>query len=100
MTQQPPPPLVEDRRDENRFVLQDGDTIAELTYHQNGKRFVLIHTGVPDEMGGRGIGGQLVRAALARAVDEGLTIVPNCPFAREWLEKHPDVAAGVSIDWT
>ena len=80
--------------------MQDGNTIAELTYHQNGQRFVLIHTGVPDEMGGHGIGGLLVRAAIAKAIDEGLTIVPKCPFAREWLEKHPDVAAGVSIDWT
>ena len=79
---------------------QNGDPIAELTYHRNGNRFVLIHTGVPDEMGGRGIGGLLVRAALERAVAEGLTIVPSCPFAREWLEKHPEVAAGASIDWS
>jgi hypothetical protein len=25
--------------------------------------------------------------------------VPLCPFARSWLEKHPDEIGAVSIDW-
>lgn len=90
---------VEDRPDEERFVLiEDGHT-AELVYHLNGDRFVLIHTEVPDELGGRGLGGVLVRAALERAKRDGLTIVPNCPFARSWLEKHPDEIGDVAIAW-
>jgi uncharacterized protein len=60
---------------------------------------VLVHTGVPDALGGHGVGGELVRAALQRAEREGLTVVPLCPYAREWLENHPDEAAGVEIDW-
>ena len=46
-----------------------------------------------------GIGGRLVRAALTRARRDQLTIVPNCPFARSWLEKHRDELDGVTIDW-
>jgi predicted GNAT family acetyltransferase len=41
----------------------------------------------------------LVTAAGDRAAREGLTIVPYCPFARRWLERHPDVAERVAIDW-
>lgn len=41
----------------------------------------------------------LVKAAVDRAVRDGLTIVPRCPFARRWLERHPDEAAGALIDW-
>jgi hypothetical protein len=26
-------------------------------------------------------------------------VVPLCPFARSWLERHPDAAAGITIDW-
>jgi len=26
--------------------------------------------------------------------------VPLCPFARSWLERHPDEASAVPIDWT
>jgi predicted GNAT family acetyltransferase len=40
-----------------------------------------------------------VTAAIERAERDGLTIVPLCPFARSWLERHPDVAARVKIDW-
>jgi predicted GNAT family acetyltransferase len=54
---------------------------------------------VPEELGGRGIGGILVQAALARARRDQLTIVPTCPFARSWLEKHPDAAEGITIAW-
>ena len=60
---------------------------------------VLVHTGVPESMEGRGIGGQLVAAAVQRAVASGETLVPQCPYARSWLEKHPDEAARVTVDW-
>lgn len=73
--------------------------VAELRYHRSGDRLALLHTGVPAHLEGRGIGGALVRAAVALAETEGLTVVPYCPFARRWLEEHPDVAATVTIDW-
>ena len=90
---------VIDQVENERFVIEeDGDT-AELVYHLNGKRLVLIHTEVPDALGGHGMGGQLVQAALDRARREGLTVVPKCPFARSWLEQHPDAADGITIAW-
>jgi predicted GNAT family acetyltransferase len=84
---------------EGRFELVEDGELAELTFRRVGSRLVLIHTGVPDALEGRGIGGRLVRAAVDHAIAEGLTIVPRCPFARSWLERHPDVAATASIDW-
>jgi uncharacterized protein len=91
---------VLDATEENRFVVRGDDgNEAELVYRVNGDRLVLIHTGVPEAWGGRGVGGHLVRAALERARAEGLTVVPWCPFARRWLHDHGDEAAGVAIDW-
>jgi uncharacterized protein len=91
---------VVDAADENRFVVRgDGGLEAELVYRTHGDRLLLIHTGVPEEWGGRGIGGRLVGAALERARAEHLAVVPWCPFARRWLRDHPDEAAGVTIDW-
>jgi predicted GNAT family acetyltransferase len=84
---------------DNRFVVRLEGHEAELVYHRNGDRLVLVHTEVPDEMSGHGVGGRLVGAAVARAESEHLTIVPWCPFARRWLQDHPDVAARVDIDW-
>lgn len=90
---------VTDNQAASRFeIAEDGHT-AELRYHRHGNRLALIHTEVPGELEGRGIGGRLVAAAVDRAASAGLTIVPYCPFARRWLERHSDVADRVPIDW-
>jgi predicted GNAT family acetyltransferase len=83
----------------SRFELQSEGGLAELSYRRNGKRLVLMHTEVPVELEGRGLGGMLVSAAVDHAAQEGLTVVPLCPFAHGWLERHPDVAARATIDW-
>jgi uncharacterized protein len=84
---------------ESRFeVTREGHT-GELTYAVDGDRITLIHTGVPEELEGRGIAGELVRAAVDRAERDGLTIAPWCPYARRWLRKHA-AEIDVPIDWT
>jgi predicted GNAT family acetyltransferase len=90
---------VTDNQAESRFEYRADGHLAELMYHRRGDRLVLIHTEVPEELERRGIGGRLVTAAVDRAAREGLTIVPLCPFARGWLQRHPDVAGRVTIDW-
>jgi uncharacterized protein len=93
------PPQVIDNAKQARFEVTVDGRLAELTYRRRGDRLILVHTGVPEELGGHGIAGQLVQAALARATAEDLTVVPLCPFARSWLEHHPDAAAAVHVDW-
>src|SRR3954462_8768107 len=90
---------VRDVPAEHRFVVQHDGALAELVYRAEPGRLVLVHTGVPDALEGRGIGGCLVRAAGTRAAAPHLTVGPWCPFAPGWLPAHPDVAATVTIDW-
>ena len=92
-------PEVTDNRELSRFEIQIGDALALLAYRRRADRLVLVHTEVPEELGGRGLAGALTQAAIGTAAAEGLTVVPLCPFARSWLERHPDAAAKVSIDW-
>jgi uncharacterized protein len=92
-------PAVTNNEAAGRFEVREDGRLAELTYRRNGKRLVLIHTEVPVELEGRGIGGRLVWAAVDHAAREGMTVVPLCPFARGWLERHPDVAARAPVDW-
>jgi len=92
-------PPVTDNQAESRFELWVDGRLAELPYRRIGKRLVLIHTEVPEELEGRGLGGALVAAAVDRAACEGMTVVPLCPFARGWLQRHPDTAATAAIDW-
>jgi uncharacterized protein len=92
-------PAAKDNSAASRFEIEADGQLAELAYRRRGDRLVLIHAEVPDAISGRGIGSALVAAAIDRAGREGLTVVPRCPFARGWLERHPDAAARVSVDW-
>jgi hypothetical protein len=62
---------------------------AYLTYEESDGRFDLRHTVVPKEMEGRGVGGALVRAAVAYAGVHRLELVVTCAFAKRWLATHP-----------
>jgi len=90
---------VVDERDQDRFVVRVDAEVAQLVYKVDGERLLLIHTEVPHALGGRGLGGLLVRAAVERAAAQRLLIVPWCPFARRWLRDHPEAAAGVTVDY-
>jgi predicted GNAT family acetyltransferase len=90
---------VIDNAGESRFEWRADGRLAQLVYRRRADRLVLVHTGVPPELERRGLGGRLVSAAIDRAAREGLTLVPSCPFARGWLERHPEAASRVRIDW-
>jgi uncharacterized protein len=90
---------VTDNSADSRFELKINGAVAELRYRRRADRLVLLHTEVPAPLGGHGIGGRLVQAAIDRALSEGLTVVPLCPFARGWLERHPEAASAVNVDW-
>jgi predicted GNAT family acetyltransferase len=90
---------VTDNQGGSQLEIRADEQLAKLVYRTRAGRLILVHTEVPEALGGRGLGGELVRAAIGKAGDEGMTLVPLCPFARSWLERHPDEAATVPIDW-
>ena len=66
---------------------------AFIEYERVDDVLVLTHTWVPKAIGGRGIAGQLVRAALDFAREQGLKVRPECSYANAWMRKHPDYDA-------
>ena len=52
----------------------------------------IAHTEVPGAIGGRGIAGKLVRAAVEYARDAGLKVAPVCSYSSEWMDRHPEYA--------
>lgn len=98
------PVSIVDETEEERFVYREDGHEAQLVYETDegqgaGPRLFLLHTEVPEALGGRGIGGQLVRAVVERATRTSETIVPWCPYARKWLKDHPDQTSDITIDW-
>ena len=75
----------------HRFFLEVSGGTAELRYRPLDERTVdLVHTEVPVEAGGHGIGGKLASAAFVWARQSGVKVVLSCPFVKKWLERHPD----------
>lgn len=77
-----------------RFEAHRGDELAGFAdYQLTSELYVFTHTEVQPALEGRGIGGELARAALDHVREEGSrTILAICPFIAAWIDRHPDYA--------
>ncbi len=83
-------PDVRDNPEKDRFdVLVDGRRVGYLRYRRFPDRIDLIHTEILPQHEGKGYGGVLIAAALASAREEGLAVIPHCPFVRKYIAHHP-----------
>jgi predicted GNAT family acetyltransferase len=74
----------------HRFLTEVEGAQCALDYHLASTVMTITHTGVPSEVGGRGIASALVQAALDVARAEGWKVVPACSYAVVWMQRHPD----------
>jgi predicted GNAT family acetyltransferase len=74
----------------HRFETTTEGQISFLTYRREGSSLVLLHTEVPEALGGRGIGSALTRHALETARADGLSVVPLCSFVATYIERRPE----------
>lgn len=83
---------IEDQPTGGRYVAHvEGKPEAEMTYSKAGEKILIIdHTGVPDELGGMGVGKALVEHMVHDVRSRGLKIIPLCPFTNATLRKHPE----------
>jgi uncharacterized protein len=83
--------VVADSPERKRFeVTVDGELAGFLVYRSKKGLLALIHTEVEDRFEGRGLGGRLARFALDQAREEGLAVLPFCPFVNAWIKRHPE----------
>ncbi|MBY0383225.1 MAG: N-acetyltransferase [Xanthobacteraceae bacterium] len=77
---------------EHRFEMNVEGHIAAAYYELSDGVITFTHTEVPKELGGRGIGSQLAKAALAQARAKELKVVAQCSFMNGYIAKHPEYA--------
>ena len=75
-----------------RFSTLEEGHEAELVYRLRDGAMVIDHTGVPPAIGGRGVAGRLVKAALDYARARGLRVVPACSYSAAYVQRHPEYA--------
>jgi len=92
--------MIEVRHDASahRFTAEVEGQRAVLEYEIVGDTMIITHTGVPAAIGGRGIAGELVRAALDTARTAGWQVHSVCSYAAAFIAKHPDAAARAHVD--
>jgi predicted GNAT family acetyltransferase len=73
-----------------QFQLSLDGEIAHLEYRMDGDMIVLMHTEVPERLGGRGIASELAAAAFDYAKAHNKRVKVYCPFVKTWLTRHPE----------
>jgi uncharacterized protein len=82
--------VIHHDRAAHRFETQVDGVHCELDYTLVAGVLTITHTGVPDEVGGRGIASALVKTAMDAARAEGWKVVPACSYASVWIMRHPE----------
>ncbi|MCA0421469.1 MAG: N-acetyltransferase [Proteobacteria bacterium] len=81
---------VVENAEQNRFELVlDGGT-ALVAYRRDGERLVLVHTEVPSQFAGQGIGSKLAKGVFELLRASGRKAVVRCEFLKGWVAKHPE----------
>jgi len=64
--------------------------IALIEYKLSDGILKLIHTEVPPELEGKGVGSAIVLKALNYAKENNYKIIPICPFVQAYLKRHKE----------
>ena len=81
---------IRDNTNLHRFELDADGHIAFSEYKRIDGVLTILHTEVPKELEGRGIGSSLIRGVLDTARAQSLKVNPLCPFAKAYIERHPE----------
>jgi predicted GNAT family acetyltransferase len=84
------PRFVDDAARRRYQLLIGDDEVAFIEYDLVGDKSILIkHTEVPTAHEGKGFASKLLQQALERLRVHNKTVIPVCPYALNWLRRHP-----------
>jgi uncharacterized protein len=84
---------VRDNTELQRFELESYGVTAYSTYTRDAGVVTVVHTRVPPEASGKGLGTALVEGVLGLIRAKGEKIVPVCPFVAAYMRRHPETQA-------
>ena len=88
--------LTDNKRGAFELHLND-QIVAKMTFVYAGRtKFIIDHTEVNHEYNGNGYGKLLIQKAIAFAKEKDLKIMPLCPFAKAYFDKHPELSDVIS----
>ena len=75
------------------FIEDQGRRTAELLYRlDDNEKINIYHTEVDESLRGKGVGVDLVKAAVGIAREKRRKIFATCPFAKKVIDGRPEFA--------
>jgi predicted GNAT family acetyltransferase len=84
---------IVDNAEMHRFEMPVGDDLAVAYYKEQDGRLVLLHTEVPQQLSGQGVGSRLAHAVFETLKARGRRVIAKCPFMASYATKHTDYLA-------
>ena len=81
--------ILHDIQKQKFYVVVDG-LESHLEYVKMENVLNLIHTYVPDALRGKGIAGEVLKAALTYAEENELKIIPSCSYVAAYIQRHKE----------
>ena len=82
---------IKHNKQTHRFETHIDGRTGYLEYKKQGDSILdFTHTIVPRELGGQGIGSQLVKHGLDYARENSYKVIPSCSFVDAYMNKHAD----------
>jgi len=75
------------------YIKGENKPLAEMIYTMpSPDKMIIEHTEVSKELKGQNVGYQLVKTAVEYARQQGIKIIPLCPFANSVFKRKPEFA--------
>lgn len=68
----------------------DGEVAGFAEYTRKGRALSVTHVEVDPGFKGQGLGSALARGLLRSIRDEHTSVLPVCPFLRDYIDRHPE----------
>jgi uncharacterized protein len=75
--------------EKQRYELDVEGHLAIADYHITGNQMAITHVFVPDELRGKGVAAQVMKAVVDDANAKKLSIIPICSYAAAYLKRNP-----------
>jgi predicted GNAT family acetyltransferase len=85
-------PDVRENPSSGRFEMEEGGHVVFADVRRNGGRIIIDHVEAPLELRGTGAAGRFMEGLVAQTRRDKAILVPICPYARDWLARHPEAA--------
>lgn len=82
--------IVKNNPNQQRIETHVEGMLSKIEYQIADGRIYYYHTEVPPEQEGRGIASGMTKFALDYARQQGLGVVPLCPFVEAYIQRHPE----------